>query len=86
MIKRLISWFINVTDEDRKEIEYEGLKINHCESYIYLGAVFTSDGLIKSVLKENAFGKMCNVQKNFDFPFYVKKTGFIIGIYLYYQN
>ena len=43
---------INGSDEDRK-MSMKGLIIDHCDVYVYLGAVFTSDGSTKSAIEEN---------------------------------
>lgn len=37
------------------------LVIEHCDSYIYLGSPFTSDGSTSSAVKAHAKAKMCHV-------------------------
>ena len=58
----------------------DGLSVEHCEKYTYLGSIFTSDGSISSVIREHAASKMCQLFKyiNFikkynDIPFVVKR-------------
>ena len=44
---------VNGNDEERRCIDIQGLAVDHCKSYVYLGAVFTSDGSVKSTLGEH---------------------------------
>ena len=71
---------INGTDEDKHDIDLYGLIIKHCWKYIYLGAVFTSDGSLLSSLKEHCKDKQKHLHKltmflqaNRDIPFAAKR-------------
>ena len=61
----------------------DGVVIDHCSSYLYLGSPVTSDGSVSSAVKAHAKGKMCQVlkfvsflKKNNDIPFVVKRRVF----------
>ena len=75
---------INSSDEDRLplNVAYAGqaYDITWCDSYVYLGSIFTSDGKIRSSLKAHAQDKhkhfikfVSFISKNPDFPFVVKR-------------
>ena len=71
---------VNGNDEERRCINIQGLAVDHCKSYVYLGAVFTSDGSVKSSLEEhcrqrlNCFHKLIIFLKtNVDMPFCAKR-------------
>ena len=49
---------VNGNDQERRRINIQGLAIDHCKSYVYLGAVFTSDGSVKSSLEEHCRQKL----------------------------
>ena len=68
---------------DSESITVNNLTIDHCNSYIYLGSPFTSDGSISSAVNMHAKLKMSHVlkyisflRKNNDIPFIVKKRVF----------
>ena len=74
---------INASSGDRNPIDipFEGIifSIAWCDSYVYLGSIFTCDGKILSAVKNSAMGakkhfmKFVNfLNKNSDFPFFVK--------------
>ncbi len=74
---------INGDRGDQSNMVVEGLKIEHCNTYIYLGSPFTSDGNVSSAVKVHAKNKMPHVlkfisflNKNNDAPFTVKKRVF----------
>ena len=59
---------------------YGVLKIDNCDEYLYLGAIFTQDGKITSSVNAHIRNKKANMmkfsaflKKNVDFPFAVKK-------------
>ena len=71
---------INGTDDDKRDIHSNGVVVQHCEFYIYLGSPVTADGLYKSVISRHVNEKMKHfikycifLDKNPDFPFSVKK-------------
>ena len=71
---------INGSDEDRTKMSMEGLTIDHCDVYVYLGAVFTSDGSTKSAIEEHYKMKQSHfhklvifLQTNVDMPFSAKR-------------
>ena len=70
---------INGTGDERQSIDIQGVIIDHCRSYVYLGAVFTSDGSTKSAIEEychqklNSFHKLSiSLKTNCDMPFGAK--------------
>ncbi|XP_068242383.1 uncharacterized protein [Palaemon carinicauda] len=74
---------INVGMIEREPMKVDDLTVSWCDRYIYLGSVFTSDGLVSSAIAAHAQAKMCHilkfisfVNKNNDVPFYVKKKLF----------
>lgn len=74
---------INGTGEDMSPICVNDMIIERCNSYLYLGSPFTSDGLVTSAVKEHAKRKLCHVmkfvsfiKKNNDIPFIVKRRVF----------
>jgi hypothetical protein len=71
---------INGKEEDRFLIQCGNMKIDHCETYIYLGATFTADGNMSSVLDLEAQQAQRDVNKfsvfiakNSNMPFPLKK-------------
>ena len=71
---------INGDVDDRQPICIEGLTIQHCDKYIYLGSPFTSDGLLSTAVKSHVQEKMIHfykfisfLNKNNDLPFLIKK-------------
>ena len=69
--------------EDSRPLHINDLTIESCSSYNYLGALFTSDGLVTSAVRAHAEAKMCQVlkfvnflKKNNDIPFAVKRRVF----------
>ena len=70
-------------DGDKEPIRVNGLVIEHCDAYVYLGSPFTSDGSVTSSVKVHAKNKLCHVlkyvsflRKNNDVPYIVKKRVF----------
>ena len=70
-------------NEDKEPLCANGLVIEHCDAYVYLGSPFTSDGSVSSSIKVHAKNKMCHVlkyvsflRKNNDVPYIVKKRVF----------
>ena len=71
---------IKGSDEDRTKMSMEGLTIDHCDVYVYLGAVFTSNGSTKSAIEEHYKMKQSHfhklvifLQTNVDMPFSAKR-------------
>lgn len=71
---------INGNIADSEPLVVDELIVNPCDSYIYLGSPFTSDGSTSTAVKAHAKAKMCHVlkyvsfvTKNNDVPFLVKK-------------
>lgn len=72
---------INGDHEDRRDMEFaqDELSIQNCESYTYLGAIFTQDGSCTTSVRQQMVSKQPQVlkfaafvSKNCDFPFWVK--------------
>ena len=70
---------LNGNDEDRRLFVLEHFTVARCDSYVYLGSIFTSDGNPSSAIKAHAAAKMCQavkfiefVRQNNDAPFSVK--------------
>ena len=62
-------------------LKHGNVNVTHCSEYTYLGAIFTSDGLLKSSLKRHAAHKEKDLnkltiflQKNANAPYVVKKA------------
>ena len=71
---------INGVSGDKAPLVSRDLTVENCDSYTYLGAVFTQDGSIKASVKEHVIVKQAHlmkfvafVTKNADFPFWVKR-------------
>ena len=54
---------INGDDEDRSPLTVDGTKISHCSEYLYLGANFTSDGSMSSVMNKQVDKSMKHLHK-----------------------
>lgn len=74
---------INGSEEDKRAIHVDGLTVEPCDQYIYLGSPFTADGSTTTAIKVHAQVKMCHIlkfvsfiNKNNDVPFYVKRKVF----------
>ena len=74
---------IHGEEGDADPLQVDGLVVDHCRSYVYLGSPFTCDGSVSSAVKEHARSKMCHVlkfvsfiKKNNDVPFIVKRRVF----------
>lgn len=74
---------ISGSETDREPLMVDGLEVKHCNSYVYLGSPFTSDGCTSSAVKAHANVKMSHVlkfvsfiSKNNDVPFVVKRRVF----------
>ena len=74
---------INGEAGDREPLCVDGLVVEHCNSYVYLGSPFTCDGSVSSAVKEHAKVKICQVlkfvsfiEKNNNVPFIVKRRVF----------
>ncbi len=68
---------------DAEPLRVDGLEVQHCTSYTYLGSPFTCDGSVSSAVKVHAQNKLCHVlkfvsfiRKNNDTPFIVKRRVF----------
>ena len=71
------------TVEDQRAIEVNGLVVEPCTKYTYLGSIFTADGSVSSSVAAHVQSKMVNfnkfvsfLNKNNDIPFNVKKRIF----------
>ena len=71
---------INAHGDDTLPINIRGNILGCCDEYVYLGAVFTSDGSLKSSIAKHADDKAKHLHKlimflntNRDFPFCVKR-------------
>ena len=69
---------INGNVKDREPLVYGNIVVQNCDSYIYLGAVFTQDGSTETSLSEHLLSKQPHVlkfnafiTKNVDFPFWI---------------
>ena len=76
-------FLINGVVGDTRPMHVDGMTIEHCDSYNYLGSPFTCDGSVTSAVKEHARSKLCHVlkfvsfvKKNNDVPFIVKRRVF----------
>jgi hypothetical protein len=70
---------INGNSVDRECIDLGIYRIHHCDDYVYLGSVFTSDGKVNSALRKHYIGKRRHFHKlvmflraNRDIPFIAK--------------
>ena len=70
----------NGTPLDKVSFMMSNIRVKHCESYVYLGVPFTSDGRCDSTLKLHLSNKTKELNKllvflavNYDAPFTVKK-------------
>ena len=68
---------------DSEPLVVNGLTVEHCQTYVYLGSVFTSDGSVSSAVIAHASAKMSHalkfvsfINKNNNVPFVVKKRVF----------
>ena len=71
---------INGGDQDKLPIGIRNNVIRHCDQYVYLGCIFTSDGSTKSSIEQHSKDKEKHYHKlvmflntNRDFPFCVKR-------------
>ena len=71
---------INGQDDDKLPVDIRGNSICVCDEYVYLGAVFTFDGSLKSSIAKHAEDKAKHLHQlimflntNKDFPFCVKR-------------
>ena len=83
MLRKLIFFVICGDNIDKQPIVINGLIIEPCDQYIYLGSPFTSDGSISTTIKTHAQSKICCIMKfmsflskNNDIPFSVKRKVF----------
>ena len=74
---------INGTPEDNEVVYVDGLVVERCNQYTYLGSPFTADGSVSTSVRAHADAKMAHVtkfisflNKNNDIPFKVKKRVF----------
>ena len=72
---------INGSEIDRHPLCVRGSTVDHCSKYCYLGAWFTADGDMKSVLKihetsmspsVNKFSMFCSINTSMPFPYKLK--------------
>ncbi len=78
-LKKTKFFVINGSEDDRHPMNIEGLVVEACQQYVYLGSPFTADGSATSAISAHAQSKMCHtlkfvsfVNKNNDIPFIVK--------------
>ncbi len=62
-------------------INIDGLVVERCSRYVYLGSPFTADGSVSASVRVHADSKMSHVmkfisflKKNNDIPFQIKKN------------
>lgn len=74
---------INGEEGDKEALVSDGLVVEHCDTYVYLGSPFTIDGSVSSAIRAHARSKLPRVlkfvsfkNKNNDVPFAVKKRVF----------
>ena len=72
---------INGGENDREPLRVDGLSVERCDNYVYLGSHFTADGSTSSAVKAHAVAKMSHVLKFISFvkkerrcSIYCKKT------------
>ncbi len=58
---------VNGNDQDRLPIVRGDRTISHCGTYVFLGAIFTADGNVASMIKNRIANKHCNMLKLFAF-------------------
>ena len=78
---------INGRANDKDPLVTEDLVVDNCDSYTYLGVIFTQDGKSDSTVREHVRNKQCHIikflsflSKNPDAPFSVRKTVFEAAI------
>ena len=78
---------INGNHDDLLPLEVDTTAIANCDTYTYLGSVFTQDASIPSAVKKHCKAKMSHilkfeafVRKNSEVPFSVKKTVFCAAV------
>jgi hypothetical protein len=78
---------INGDEEDARPLEVNDISIEQCESYTYLGSVYTRDGSCTTSVKNHLQAKMIHVLKfeafvrqNSDIPFPAKKRVFTAAL------
>ena len=54
---------INGSDADKVAMTIGDLKIQNCDSYVYLGATFTQDGKVATAVDEQCRSKQCHLWK-----------------------
>ena len=54
---------INGTIIDKQPIVVSNMSLRHCDTYIYLGSPFTSDGSLSSAVKSHVQEKMAHFHK-----------------------
>ena len=54
---------LNGNAEDKESLVINDIKIDHCEKYMYLGAWFTGDGKMQSVLKQHEIENAKTINK-----------------------
>ena len=64
------------SEEDRQPIQFASFTVRHCDSYTYLGAIFTADGNARNALALHVKEKTKPLNKliiflstNYDAPF-----------------
>ncbi len=84
-----IFFVIHGAPKDNEAIHVDGLVVERCTQYVYLGSPFTADGSASSAVRAQAGAKMAHVKKfisflrkNNDIPFEVKKSVFIACLML----
>ena len=71
---------MNGNETDRGDIDFHDIVVKHCSRYVYLGSIFTADGILISSLKEHCADKQKHfhilvmfLKTNCDVPFTVKR-------------
>ena len=70
---------INGTIEDKEVVRIEGLMVESCTQYMYLGSPFTADGSVSSSVKAQATAKMAHVTK------FISKLHFYIDVDFFFS-
>ena len=94
MKKKSKFFVLNGNAEDKESLVINDIKIDHCKKYMYLGAWFTGDGKMQSVLKQheienaktiNKFSIFCYNNTTMPYAYKVKVLKAAIGASLLYS-
>lgn len=67
MSQKVSFFVINGTIENKEVVRVDGLMVESCAQYMYLGPPFTADGSVSSSVKAHATAKMAHVTKFISF-------------------